>query len=118
MNKHWQYLKYVLRHKWFVFLVGLKLGVPLYQLILHDWTKFLPREWFPYVNEFYGDRMVKPKAGYMHVLTPEDIKFNVAWNHHQKKNDHHWQFWIITLDNGHTHILPMSKAAYREMVVD
>ncbi len=77
MNKHWQYLKYVVRHKWFVLGAGRKLGVPLHRLILHDWTKFLPREWFPYVNEFYGDRMVKPKTGYMHVLTPEDIQFGI-----------------------------------------
>ena len=28
--------------------------VPLWQAIIHDWTKFLPCEWFPYVQRFYG----------------------------------------------------------------
>jgi len=36
MRRHWQYLKYVFRHKWFVLLAGIKLGVPLLQLVFHD----------------------------------------------------------------------------------
>ena len=119
MVKHWQYLKYVVRHKWFVLLAGLKLwDVSIWRLILHDWTKFLPREWTPYVNEFYGDDVVETETGYMHVMNPKDNQFNVAWNHHMKKNDHHWQFWIINFDDGGTHILPMSKAARAEMIAD
>ena len=22
-----------------------------------------------------------------------DYNFDVAWNHHQKNNPHHWQYW-------------------------
>ncbi len=117
MTKHWLYLKYVLRHKYFVFVAGRKLGVPLHRLILHDWTKFLPREWSPYVNKFYGHK-IETKTGYKHVMNPDEDQFNIAWNHHAKKNDHHWEFWIINFGDGGTHILPMSEVARAEMLAD
>jgi len=55
MSAHFRYLSYVLRHKWFVFVAGRRTGAPLWRLIIHDWTKFLPCEWFPYVENFYGE---------------------------------------------------------------
>ena len=54
MKAHIAYLKYVLRHKWYVFLACRTLRVPLWQSVVHDWTKFLPQEWFPYVRKFYA----------------------------------------------------------------
>ena len=33
MRKHWLYLKYLMRHKWFVFVAGLRTGAPLWRLI-------------------------------------------------------------------------------------
>lgn len=129
MKKYWQYLKYVLRHKWFVFLAGLKLGVPIVRLILHDWTKFLPSEWFPYAFYFYGSYEAKQKKNtdlhfeyHLSELVPYgehfDDKFEIAWNHHQKRNDHHWQYWLLTEDTGKTYSMPMSKAARAEMLAD
>lgn len=119
MKAHLLYARYVFRHKYFVFLAGLKLGVPLWRLILHDWTKFLPREWIPYVDFFYGKKpTTSTESGYKHQFDNSDSDFNIAWNHHQKKNDHHWQYWIITLDRGETFCLPMSKYALLEMIAD
>lgn len=40
MKRYWMYFKYVLKHKWLCFLVGRKLNVPLWCLLLHDWDKF------------------------------------------------------------------------------
>jgi hypothetical protein len=54
MRKHWLYLKYVVRHKWFVFVAGLRVGAPLWRLLIHDWSKFLPSEWRAYARFFYG----------------------------------------------------------------
>lgn len=54
LKPHWLYLKYVIRHKYFVFVAGRALGVSRWRLIKHDWSKFLPSEWFAYVNYFYG----------------------------------------------------------------
>ncbi|HML21819.1 MAG TPA: DUF5662 family protein [Aggregatilinea sp.] len=109
MKAHWQYLRYVLRHKFFVFQAGYGL-VPLVQLLLHDWTKFLPREWFPYTRTFYakdGSSQYKP-----------DATFDTAWNHHEKANPHHWQYWVLIKDSGDEVLLPMPEKYRREMLAD
>lgn len=112
MKRHWQYLKYVLRHKWFVLQAGLSLDkpVPIWMLILHDWDKFLPDEWLPYARCFY-----KPDGSKQYDETPA---FNMAWNAHQKRNKHHWQYWMITWDRGTTECLPIPDVYRREMLAD
>jgi hypothetical protein len=87
VKAHLKYLSYVLRHKWFVLRAGLELGVPLWQLLVHDWSKFLPSEWFPYVDYFYGER---PRS---------TDRFNQAWLSHQRRNPHHWQYWVLLNDD-------------------
>lgn len=110
MRAHWQYLKYVLRHKWFVFIECCKLGI-VWRGITHDLTKFLPVEWGPYVNRFYGKGNSVAKA-------MQDMPYQCAWNHHQKSNDHHWQYWVLNRDDGSTLTLPMSGSARKEMLAD
>jgi hypothetical protein len=61
MGKFFKYLKYVIRHKWYVFLECCNLGIP-FRGIFHDLSKFLPDEFFPYMNHFYG---YKNQAGYI-----------------------------------------------------
>lgn len=100
MKPHFKYLKYVLKHKWFVFLVGRRLGVAYWQLIIHDWTKFTRAEWTPYVNNFYNnDGSPKIKAA-----------FEEAVSHHYKYNKHHSQHW-----SSHNQI---PEKYLREMVAD
>jgi hypothetical protein len=55
MKPHLRYLWYVIRHKWFVFVAGSLTRAPLWRLLIHDWSKFRPSEWFPYVANFYGE---------------------------------------------------------------
>lgn len=86
MKRHWQYLRAVFRHKWFVFLACLQWGVPIWSAILHDWDKLLPDEWFPYARTFYtpeGEKQYK-----------ESVEFARAWMLHQHRNKHHWQWWL------------------------
>lgn len=86
IRRHLAYLKYVLRHKWFVFQECRKLDVPLWIAVVHDWDKFLPDEWFPYARTFY-----KSDGSKQYVESPE---FARAWALHQKRNRHHWQYWL------------------------
>jgi hypothetical protein len=88
MTPHIKYLWYVLCHKWFVLMAGVRLRVNLLQLITHDWSKFLPSEWGPYAAYFYGEKNPETKNG-----------FDRAWNHHQNRHPHHWQYWLLTTDN-------------------
>lgn len=110
MRRHWQYLKYVMRHKWFVFWAAVGLRVPLLIALAHDWDKFLPDEWFPYARCFYAPDGSKQ-------YQPSDA-FTLAWNAHQKRNKHHWQYWMITWDKGNTECLPMPDVYRREMLAD
>lgn len=117
MKAHWQYFKYVARHKWFVFLACLEYGL-VWRGIKHDWTKFLPSEWMPYVEYFYGRKPHNGATGYAHQLKADDTAFNSAWNHHQKANSHHWQYYVLLEDEGGTFCLPMSDLDRKEMIAD
>lgn len=105
MTRHLRYLKYLVLHKWFVFVAGLKTHAPLLRLIVHDWTKFLPSEWAGYVSQFYGDR--------------DRGKWLPALNHHLKHNPHHWQYHILVAGRGKKETaLQMPEKLVREMVAD
>ena len=105
MKAHWDYLKYVLRHKKFVWVEGRKLNVGRLQLLVHDWQKFTPTEWRPYVDKFY--RGVQDKHA-----------FNTAWHHHVRYGKHHWQYWVIFNGMGKTVPLKMPEKYRREMLAD
>jgi hypothetical protein len=108
MRKHWRYLLYVVRHKYFVLVAGRELGLGLWQLLIHDYQKFFPSEWTPYVETFYGE------APNMWADA-----FDRAWLHHQKGGgEHHWQYWLLPLDDGGTKVLEMPERYAREMLAD
>jgi len=98
------YLKSLLKHKWYVFVECCKLGIPVMGII-HDWSKFMPVEFIAYARKFYGEYPTKEQAirryPYGTISTQESVKedFDIAWNHHQKLNKHHWQYWVIVFDS-------------------
>lgn len=122
MIRHLSYLKYVLRHKWFVFYAGLKIGVPLWRLLIHDWSKFTPAEWLPYSRMFYNEDGTKatPARGATRDkrILNERAAFDYAWLHHQHASPHHWQHWLLREDDGGTKRLRMPDHFVREMVAD
>lgn len=118
MKAHLRYASYVIRHKWYVFIECLKFGL-VWRGIKHDWSKFLPSEWFPYVEYFYGKKRTDVgTAGYNHALHQDDTAFNYAWNHHQKANSHHWQYYVLNYDDGRTFVLDMPMLDRKEMLAD
>lgn len=110
MKRYYNYLLYVLRHKWFVYKAGRGLGVGFWRLVFHDWDKFLPSMFISYARTFY-----KPDGSKQYI---ESLEFTTAWNAHQKRNKHHWQYWLITWDRGETQALPMPRVDLQEMVAD
>lgn len=101
-----KYLKYLLRHKYFVFIECFKLGIPWLGLI-HDWSKFLPDEFIPYARNFYGERTESVKSD-----------FDIAWLNHVHRNKHHWMHWIVNYDNGKTKTIQMPDHYMKEMLAD
>lgn len=128
MTMHLKYLQYVLRHKWYVFLACLRYGL-IWQGITHDWSKFLPSEWLPYAKYFYGTFTWEKIAdiNYIqrgfgandsHAKEYWKARFDEAWNHHQKRQPHHWQYWLLTMDTGKEFVLPMPDQYRKEMLAD
>lgn len=124
--KHLKYLRYLVRHKWFVALACFRLGL-YWRGIKHDWSKFLPSEWFPYVEYFYGAKPYSPdqrrqcfNATGCLLPTAEDRQqeFDRAWLLHQHRNSHHWQHHILRNDDGTTVCLPMPLEDVWEMLAD
>jgi hypothetical protein len=121
MRAHLAYLKYVLRHKWFVFWACLKTGAGIWLGLIHDLSKFLPREWFPYIKQFYNsDGTKKPSirdasGAYDPAAQPKE--FQEAWLNHQR-NRHHWQAWVSIGDGGKLTPILMPKRFLRELIAD
>jgi len=122
MNKgkwHWrrQVLRHiwkVLRHKGFLILAARRVsgGVPLRQLISHDWSKFSKIERFGYTWKFFGD------GDFGEVWIDQylqDEAWKAALRHHYRNNPHHWQYWC---DDHYTNPLRMPRIFVREMIAD
>jgi len=105
-----KYFWLTIKHKYYVFIAGLKIGCPIHLLIFHDLTKFFPSELPHYGRQFFGD-------------SNNPLAFSYAWNHHQKTNKHHWEYWVpVTgcIRGGYKDLqpLPMPKKYILEMVAD
>lgn len=102
-----KYLKYVIRHKWYVFVECCKLWIPLRGL-LHDISKLRPSEFIPYAKYFYGNNWVQESEWhgdkrnyipYKYTQMSVDKNFDLAWLLHQNRNPHHWQYWLLVNDS-------------------
>ena len=110
MTKYLKYMQYIIRHKWFVFKECWKMGI-IWRGITHDLSKLRPSEFIPYAKYFYG--------------TPKEVEsatvkkmFDIAWLLHQRRNPHHWQYWLLREDEGDLKIIEMPEKYWKEMVCD
>lgn len=104
------YLLYVIKHKWYVFLECYKLGIP-WLGIIHDLSRFYPDEFLAYAAS----------APYNRENKPADIAvaFEYAWNNHQHRNKHHFEYWIHFDYHFHQKRLLLIPDKYRrEMLAD
>lgn len=111
MNKHLKYLKYVLKHKWYVFRECLKYGL-IWQGVIHDWQKFTPVEWNAYAWTFYGPWNYNDRPDWLKE------SFDVAWLHHQHYGPHHWQYWVLREDSGNIKLIRIPEKYLKEMISD
>jgi hypothetical protein len=114
MTPSLKYIRYLLVHKWYVFRECCRLGVPFTGLI-HDWHKFLPDEFFPYMENFYGygkNNPSKPKT----VINA----FNYSWLKHISRSRHHWEFYVLGFDQESNKLLVFEMPIRRrkEMLAD
>ena len=74
----------------------------------HDQSKYDIYEFGGYRQFFYPENENEKKA----------ITFNHAWNHHQKTNDHHWEYWLLIGTRGKIEALEMEFPSIIEMLCD
>ena len=141
--KYIKYTKYLINHIWFVRKACWAKGL-YWQGLKHDWSKWLPVEFIPYANFFYGyDTILNPdwtdgftgmttdtpkyikvkrgkrdNTGYYKPTDTGDDKFEWAWFHHIKFNKHHWQYWSYAGDSGEIILKPMPQKFRLEMLCD
>lgn len=106
------YWIFLLKHKYYVFLAGVKFSKSnLFNLIIHDWSKFTSKEYPYYRLKHYKQEV-------------DDSKMQAAWLHHQNYNPHHWEHWIARTGHGNEGIgkrevlIEIPELYVREMVAD
>lgn len=118
MNIYIRQLKSLTFHKWHVLKAGLTVGdIPLWRLVVHDWSKLTPVEFINYSRYKFG---IKDKA-----------EWAKAWFHHLHRSPHHPEHWLLSwrgdpeFYNGigqdrcsFITTLPMPETYIREMIAD
>ncbi len=99
-------------------------NIPLWRLIVHDWSKFSPIEFVNYAQYKYGVRYKGEEGKYKRLWA-------VSWLHHLHHNPHHPEHWLLSWrgdsdfydDLGESAarfvtVLPMPETYVCEMIVD
>jgi len=110
---YWQYFKYVVEHKWNVGIECLKMGL-YWHAITHDLSKFLPSEFIPYAKFFKGTGRYKTYK----KSDEGNQDFQKGWCHHQKRNKHHWNYWVSVTRKEEVIPIPMPEKYIKQMIAD
>ena len=103
-------LKQIFIHKWYVFEICCKLGIPL-QGLLHDLSKFSFAELIEGAKYYRGD--VSP-----HVESRKQLGYSLAWINHKAKNKHHWEWWIDINEDGEFVPARIPNKYIKEIIAD
>lgn len=86
MKKIWGHFNTVRRHRWNVFKLCCKVGIP-FQGLKHDLSKYLPIEFFESAR-YYEEGKYSP------IKKCKEINgYSMAWIHHKNHNKHHYEYW-------------------------
>lgn len=113
MIKYWTYFKYICEHKWNVFIEHLKILQPI-SGITHDLSRFLPSEFIPYAKFFYSKNRSKDYK----TSDENDPDFQKGWCYHQKRNKHHWNYWVSVTRKDEVTAIPMPPKYVMQMIAD
>ncbi|WP_328803003.1 DUF5662 family protein [Paenibacillus sp. An7] len=102
---YWRYFLYVIDHKLNVLIECWKEGLYI-EGIIHDMSKFSPKEFAPYACKFYSNQKDENT----------ELAWRYAWLNHQNSNKHHWEYWVVNKQTKEA--LPMPKKYMIEMVCD
>lgn len=80
-----KHLKTVNRHRYEVFKLCVKAGIP-FQGLTHDLSKYSPTEFLPGAVFWVGYQSPQ-------VSEREKYGYSAAWLHHKGRNRHHFEYW-------------------------
>ena len=85
LKKMWKHFKLITKHRWIVFKLCAKVGMPLRGL-MHDLSKYS-------FTEFYES--AKYYVGYKSPIqvARQEREYSAAWLHHKGRNKHHEEYW-------------------------
>jgi hypothetical protein len=113
-----KYFWYLSKHRFFVMIECFKHGM-IWRGLVHDLSKYNPKEFFPYAYHFYKDnRPKRDPTGYYKPTDTGNPVFELAWVHHIHNNKHHWQWWTIPTDGNGKKTYPISEKFCKEMICD
>ena len=110
-------MKYVVRHKYYVFMECCKLGIPLTGAF-HDIHKFTPGEMLGF--EVYDDDLSILEDGIFRPAALATKRADRAWFIHKRLSKHHWQYWVMPDEDipGRLVISEMPMRYRKEMLAD
>ncbi len=103
-----KHLKLVTKHKWIVFKLCCKAGIP-WRGICHDLSKYSPTEFIESIKYYQGNRSPITAA-------KEEKGYSEAWLHHKGRNKHHSEYWMDLSAKEKTPIMPYKYTV--EMLCD
>lgn len=80
-----KHLKLITKHKYIVFKLSCKIGIP-WRGFIHDLSKYSPTEFWEGVRYFNGNHSPITEA-------KKDKGYSDAWLHHKGRNKHHTEYW-------------------------
>lgn len=96
------YLKYLMEHKYNVLKGGLELGAPVLPLVMHDWSKFKPKNWVPYREHFFGQNTKQVQKDFRkavddHVTSEEhhDYKYHNPDHNIKPTGENKADWWAV-----------------------
>ena len=109
MNKFFGHLHTINKHRWEVFKLSIKAGIP-YRGLVHDLSKYSYEEFSEGVKYFTDGKYspivnCKKKNGYSR-----------AWLHHKGRNKHHFEYWYDYASPNSKPIMPFKYTL--EMICD
>ena len=86
IKKFFKHLHRVNEHRFRVFCLCCKLGIP-FQGLMHDLSKYSPVEFWEGVKYIDGD--------YSPIRNCKQVNgYSKAWLHHKGRNKHHYEYWF------------------------
>ncbi len=102
-----------MNHKWNVGIECIKMGMFIHAFT-HDLSKLLPSEFIPYAKFFHAKNRTKDYK----TSDEDDPNFQAGWCRHQKRNKHHWNYWVSVTRANEIFPIPMPQKYVRQMLAD